>query len=201
MILKMNTNILPLLKPGLYGTILGSYYEDVPTEDSNAFKILLCEKGKEIMNELLQDEEIIVETLGEMEVDNVTFYSPQFYNYGNDEFDFELKVSDNISQKILDELNNGMDDFFDYIKERFCSRDGFISLMPYTKERYIEAIQGKDLERSVAMLIMYLVECGAMCYSLETYQRDFEDEMNDVCLLNGWYEYEEYDDYEMEESI
>jgi hypothetical protein len=199
MILKMNTNILPLLNPGLYGTILGSYYEDVPTEDSNVFKIFLCEKGKEIMNELLQDEEIIVETIGEMEVDNVTFYSPQFYNYGNDEFDFDLKVPDNISRKILDELNNGMDDFFEYIK-RFGSRDGFISYMPYTREKYIEAIQGKDLERSVAMFIMYLVECGAMCYSLETYQIDLEDEMNDICYENGWYEYDDYEDYEMEES-
>lgn len=200
MILKMNTNILPLLNPGLYGTILGSYYEDVPEDETKDFKELLCEKGKEIMNELLQDEEIITDTLGEMEVDNVTFYSPQFYNYGNDEFDFDLKVPDNISRKILDELNNGMEDFFEYIK-RFGSRDGFISYMPYTRKKYIEAIQGKDLERSVAMFIMYLVECGAMCYSLEIYQRDLEDEMNDVCYENGWYEYDDYEDYEMEESI
>ena len=192
--IKMNTEILPLVNPGLYGTLLGSFYEDVPIENINDFKELLCDRGKEIMNEILQDEEIIVKTLGEMEVSNVTFYSPQFYNFKNDEFDFDLKVPKNIANKIIDIVD---DDFFKWIKETYCSHSGFISFMPYEKEKYMKAIYGNDIERAVAMYIMYLIKCGAMCYNHETYQRDLEDEMNDICLLNGWYEYEE----EMEESI
>ena len=190
MILKMNTGILPLVNPGLYGTILGSFYEDVPIEDSNAFKELLCEKGTESMNELLKDEKTITDILGEMEVSNVTLYSPMFYNFKNDEFDFDLEVPDDIAQRILNDLNEW---FFKYTEKKFGSRDGFISSMPYEKEKYLKAIQGKDIERSVAMYITYLIEHGDMTYPLETYQREFEDEMNDVCLVNGWYEHEDYE--------
>ena len=192
MILKMNTGILPLVNPGLYGTYLGGYYEDVPIEEQNDFKELLCDKGKDIMNEILK-EVILTVTLGQMEVDNVTFYSPQFYNFKNDEFDFDLKVPDDITKKIIDIVDN---DFFKWIKETYCSRSGFVSYMPYEKEKYIEAIKGKDLERSIAMFIIYLTKCGSMCYELESYQQYLEDEMNDVCLVNGWYEHE---DYEMED--
>lgn len=193
MILKMNTNILPLVNPGLYGTILGSFYEDVPIEDSNDFKELLCEKGMESMNELLKDEEAITNVFGQMKVSNVTLYSPMFYNFKNDEFDFDLEVPDDITQRILNDIE---EPFYDYIAKRFGSRSGFVSYMPYEKENYIKAIQGKDLERSVAMYIIYLTEHGDMTYPLETYQREFEDEMNDACFVNGWYE---YDDYDMEE--
>ena len=195
MILKMNTDILPLVNPGLYGTILGSFYEDVPIEDSNDFKELLCEKGMETMNELLKDEEAIINVFGQMKVSNVTLYSPMFYNFKNDEFDFDLEVPDDITQRILNDIE---EPYYDYIVKRFGSRDGFVSFMPYEKESYIKAIQGKDLERSVAMYIIYLTEHGDMTYPLETYQREFEDEMNDICLVNGWYE---YDDYDMEDEI
>lgn len=176
--LKMNTNILPLIDPGLYGTILGSHFENVPECDLKDFEELLCEKGKEIMNEILQDELL---DFGEMKIDNVTFHHPRFYNYENDWFEFEIEFSNDIIQKIINELD---DDFYRYIRKRFGTRDGFISFMPYTKEKYLEAIHGKDLTRSIAMYMTYIIECK--CYDMEIYQRDFEDEMFEVSAINVW---------------
>lgn len=195
MILKLNTNILPMLQPGLYGTILGGYYEDVPEEEGNNFKKLLCEKGREIMNEMLDEE--IYPLLGEMEVKEVTFHSPMFYNFENDWFEFFLEMPDNTPQTILYYLENEtmwkfVEGFYEWMFDKYHTRDGFISFMPYTKEKYIAAIQGKDLEKSVSMFLTFLLESKISCYPLETYQRDFEDEMNDICLVNGWYvDYEE----------
>lgn len=195
MLLKMDTSILPLVNPGLYGTFLGGLYEDVPEEDGKEFEKLLCFSGKLVMNELLQDEDVIVNTLGEMEVNNVSFHSPQWYNYENDWFEFDLIAPDDIHKRIIDNLD---DDFFKWIKENYCSCSGFISFMPYERNKYINAINdlfSRNFDRAVAMYIMYLVECGDMCYSQDIYQRDFEEEMSDVCLVNCWYSFA---DYEME---
>lgn len=198
MILKVNTDILPLVNPGLYGTLLGSYLEDVPEEDYKHFKEYLCDYGKEIMNEIFE-EDILVALLGKVEVKEISLYSPMFYNYQNDSFDFSIEVDDDIHNKIHSHIFNKTvfnitNDFFEWIYERYKSRDGFISFMPYTKGEYLTAIQditSKNFERSIAMFITFLTESEYMNYALSMYQENFEDMMNDACLLNGWYEYEE----------
>ena len=70
---------------------------------------------------------------------------------------------------------------------------GFISFFPYKKEKYIEAIKGNDLERAVAMYIMFLIHIGKI--DLEDYQYDFEDDIQEEVNKNGWQYMEEDDEY------
>lgn len=189
--LKMNTSILPLIYPGLYGTNLGNIYEDVYEEYKKDFKSALCEYGKEKIEEIL-NEESIKKYIGDCKIDNVKFGSPKWYNYENDwlEFDIEVQIDSSVYNKILDAIENKFgNDFWDFIKENYSSYDGFISLMPYTKEKYLLALNGEDLERSIAMFIMFLVTYSDI--DLDWYQRDFEDDIQEEVSRNGWIDYDE----------
>ena len=190
--LKMNTSILPLINPGLYGTNLGYTYEDLYDEYKKDFKSALCEYGKNKIQEILNDD-FIKKHIGNSKVDNVTFGSPRFYNYENDWFDFELEVDDSILNKILNTIKNE-NVFWDFIKENYCSYSGFISFFPYEKEQYLFALKTKDLERAVAMFIMYLIAYSDI--DLYEYQRDFEDDVLEEANKYGWIDYEEEEEEE-----
>ena len=187
--LHMNTNILPLIQPGLYGTRLGDAYADIEEDYNEDFKQALCKYGLDSMQEILNEDSIKNE-IGLCQIENVTFSSPRFYNYENDWFDFDLILEDEVPKQILYCVENIYKEiFFDWIQEKYCSRSGFISFFPYTKEKYIEAIKGKDVERAVAMYIMFLINISDI--DLEQYQLDFEDDVQEEGNRNGWFYYEE----------
>lgn len=188
--LKMNTAILPLIEVGLYGTNLGDIYYNIDSEYNEDFKNAIVEYGKDKIEEILNDEDSIKEEIGYCEIENVSFRSPQWYNYENDSLDFDLIIDNVIPKQILFNVENIYKDmFFDWIEKSYCSYSGFISFFPYKKEKYIEAIKGKDLERAVAMYIMFLIHISDI--DLEQYQFDFEDDIQEEVNLNGWFCYDE----------
>ena len=190
--LHMNTSILPLIQPGLYGTCLGDTYEELEEYYNEDFKQALCKYGLDRMQEILNENSIKNE-IGLCQIENVTFSSPRFYNYENDWFDFDLILEDEVPKQILYCVENIYKEiFFDWIQEKYCSRSGFISFFPYTKEKYIEAIKGKDVERAVAMYIMFLINISDI--DLEQYQFDFEDDVQEEGNRNGWFCYDEYEE-------
>lgn len=187
--LHMNTSILPLIQPGLYGTRLGDTYEELEEDYNEDFKQALCKYGLDSMQEILNENSIKNE-IGLCQIENVTFSSPRFYNYENDWFDFDLILEDEVPKQILYCVENIYKEiFFDWIQEKYCSRSGFISFFPYTKEKYIKAIKGKDVERAIAMYIMFLINISDI--DLEQYQLDFEDDVQEEGNRNGWFYYEE----------
>ena len=187
--LHMNTSILSLVQPGLYGTRLGDTYEVLEEDYNKDFKQALCKYGLDSMQEILNENSIKNE-IGLCQIENVTFSSPRFYNYKNDWFDFDLIIEDEIQKQILFHVENiYKETFFDWIEEEYCSRSGFISFFPYTKEKYIEAIKGKDVERAVAMYIMFLIHVSDI--DLEDYQLDFEDDVQEEGNRYGWFYYDE----------
>ena len=187
--LHMNTSILPLIQPGLYGTRLGDAYIDIEESYNEDFKQALCEYGLNRMKEILNEDSIKNE-IGLCQIENVTFSSPRFYNYENDWFDFDLILEDENTKQILFHVENiYKETFFDWIEKKYRSRSGFISFFPYTKEKYIEAIKGKDVERAIAMYIMFLIHITDI--DLEQYQLDFEDDVQEEWNRNGWFYYEE----------
>ena len=190
--LYMNTSILPLIQPGLYGTRLGEVYENLDDNYNKDFKQALCEYGLDRMQEILYESPIKNE-IGLCQIENVVFSSPSFYNYGNDWFNFDLIIEDKIPKQILFCVENIYEEiFFNWIEKEYCSRSGFISFFPYTKEKYIEAIKGKDVERAVAMYIMFLISISDI--DLEQYQFDFEDDVQEEGNRNGWFCYDEYEE-------
>lgn len=192
--LKMNTAILPLIEVGLYGTNLGDIYYEVDSEYNEDFKNSIVKYGKDKIEEILNNEDLIRKEIGYCEVENVSFRSPQWYNYENDSLDFDLIIDDIVPKQILFNVENiYKETFFDWIEKSYCSYSGFISFFPYEKEKYIEAIKGKDLERAVAMYIMFLIHIGKI--DLEDYQYDFEDDIQEEVNKNGWQYMEEDDEY------
>jgi len=97
---------------------------------SDTIKITLCEKG--------------------------TIDSPPYYNYRTDELDFEVDIEQEELNKILSNVMNNHQ-FFKWAN-RFKSRPGFISWMPYCEDEFIEAIKGKDIERALSMYLTFLYD-------------------------------------------
>ena len=102
-----------------------------------------------------------------------------------------MEVDDSISDNLLNMTKND-NGFWDFIKENYCSHSGFISFFPYEKEQYLFVLKTKDLERAVAMFIMYLIAYSDI--DLYENQRDFEDDVQETASQNGWIDYEEEDE-------
>lgn len=203
--LEMTTNWLNILQPGLYGTNLGDIYNEVLEEYNADFKSALCLEFITTMNEIFS-EDWFVERFGNFTVSNAKLISPHYYNYENDSIEFDLEIE---NPELLKELWDrfepwDFEHFFKFTKENFGSRSGFTSFFPYGPNAFENALlytepnkDGRyDFNRAVAMLLMFEFE-QSKC-ALDSYQRDFEENVEEYCNANGLhdYDYEEEDDYE-----
>jgi hypothetical protein len=83
------------------------------------------------------------------------------------------------------------DPFFDWIYEKYRSRDGFNSYMPYTKTSYLDALScgvGAMLSKAVCMYLMYVYECDVAGFEIErdVYQYEL---ITEVYKHGGWDNY------------
>ena len=194
--LEMTTNWLPLLQPGLYGTRLGCTFESIHEDCTTEFETVLCSEFTSIMNEIFS-EQWFVDKFGNYTVSNAKLNSPRYYNYVNDSIEFDLEIE---KPELLKELWDKFEpwdfnDFFKFTKENFGSYSGFISFFPYEPNKFEEAFlytepNGKyDYNRAVAMLLMFEFE-KSKC-ALDSYQCDFEVNVEEYCSMNGFDYYEE----------
>ena len=88
---------------------------------------------------------------------NGKIVSPTDYNYRTDTLYFDVDIEqcelDKILPCVIDDVR-----FWEWSYENYRSRSGFWSSMPYLKENYIKAIQGKDIERAVSMYLTYIYD-------------------------------------------
>ena len=190
--IEMNTNWLHIIEPGLYGTNLGDYYDNILSDYCDDFKSTICMYAKDKMNEVLND---IQE--GWFGVTNVTFHSPQFYNFENDWLEFDLKVPDHIDEMIIFQFNKDKSNFLKFAAENYGSHSGFISFFPYKEEDFITAIMNMpnkqyDFNRAVGMFLMWMLRDE----DFDDIQRDFEDDVIEEYYQNGWEDYFDEDEYE-----
>lgn len=121
----MSTEWMPLVNPGLYGTALGYIADDIQEEYYNEYKNIVADfTAKKI------------EDLTECLCCNAVMRSPKFYNYSNDSVEFDIFIPD----EILKEMHNIPADAYEFFLNEFGSHPGFISMMPYTKEKFKIAI-------------------------------------------------------------
>ena len=199
--LEMTTNWLNMLQPGLYGTYLGDIYNDISDEYTTDFKEALVSEFTSTMNEIFS-EDWFVERFGNFTVSNTKLNSPRFYNYENDSIEFDLEIE---KPELLRELYDkfepwDFEHFFRFTRETFGSRSGFVSFFPYESDKFEEALlytepnkNGRyDFNRAVAMLLMFEFE-QSKC-DLNSYQKDFEENVEEYCNANGLYDYEEEDE-------
>jgi len=178
MTIKLNTSICCIINVGMYESIISPQnvfeedenkvkFSDALTEEekeyfdekhfgdwnSKAYKDLVSKYAMEIIARYFESIsntiKIVLRNKGEI-------ISPKYYNYRSDILDFEVEVEQVEISKILSNVLK--DEMFFKWAERYRSFPGFISWMPYSKEEYIEAIQGKDVERALGMYLTYLYD-------------------------------------------
>lgn len=185
--IEMNTNWLHIIEPGLYGTVLGDYYDDIWDDERGDFISTICMYAKDKMNEVLND---IHE--GWFKVTNVTFHSPQFYNYENDWMEFDMEIPDNMMEIVTAEYEENKSSFLRFAELNYGSRDGFISFFPFREESFTLAMlkgpdEKYDFNRAIGMFLMWKLRDE----DLNVVQRDFEDDVIEEGNCNGWFDYEE----------
>jgi hypothetical protein len=84
---------------------------------------------------------------------------------------FAVEIKPSEIEKIKSAAENIGEPFYSWIYERYSSRDGFISHMPYTKAGYLEALssEGATLSKAVCMYLMYIFEQYASEFELGKY--------------------------------
>lgn len=183
--MKMNTKILPIIIPGLYGTYLGDCYGDISEECEDSFKELLCREAENYMNQILYE---INDKIEFSTVCSASFHSPKWYNYENDWLEFEINTIENIRGRVTSYYYENEEEFLQFAASRYGSYDGFISFFPYTKCKYERALQNDNDDTSfimaIAMMIMFLITKRDV--DLDAYQRMFEDEVEEKASDNGW---------------
>lgn len=174
--IHLNTDICPIIIPDTYGT---EFQYEVDEDMWDEFKQLMMDKAYDYIKEALDDIGIPYSNLT---VDK--FESPQFYNYSTDWIDFSFDVPSNIVEIMESEID---DTFFDYTENKFGSHPGFISSMPYTKAEFIES---DDLDRKVAMYVMYKF---SQAFDPDIYEREYLYSVYDDASENG-YLIDDYDE-------
>jgi hypothetical protein len=89
-----------------------------------------------------------------------------------------VEIAESEIQKIHDAVIDDVD-FFTWA-EQYKSCSGFISSMPHTREEYLRAIGGKDLDRAVAMYITYIGEKNCLIPGNDgsNYQASLEEKIS-----------------------
>ena len=114
----------------------------------------------EIRTEIATDySKYVSDQLNELEIKNtikfIAIDSPRTYNFENDEIVIELEI--NIVDVLL-KLYNYLDEFRDYILQRFTSRDGFISFVSNNSHDWLRDLMDKDnLERKLPTVLSFLL--------------------------------------------
>lgn len=193
-VIKTSTEILPLLFCGLYGTILGSYYDDCAEEYLQDFKNYLVDTAKDKIGEMIQE----CESLHGIEVKDFSFNSPQWYNYHNDTVEFTLEIPDSLELKASSWILSIKDEekTIKEIKEIFGSHSGFYSFAPADSwEDMLNGITHNSrydtqdkFERALQIYIYF--QLIKSC-ELNEYQKNFEEEIIEHGNQNGWFDREE----------
>lgn len=82
-------------------------------------------------------EKNFTEFISGIEIEKIV--SPREYNFKNDSVDVIISISDNNSHAIRAYLFNAMDDFNNYLKDKYTSRSGFTSFYPNKANEFLQS--------------------------------------------------------------
>ena len=148
---------------GFYGSLFESIIDNSVDDylECNEVEYDDCDFNyDEIRTEIATDySKYVSDQLNELEIKNtikfIAIDSPRTYNFENDEIVIELEI--NIVDVLL-KLYNYLDEFRDYILQRFTSRDGFISFVSNNSHDWLRDLMDKDdLERKLPTVLSFLL--------------------------------------------
>jgi len=203
--LTINTNLFPILDPGLYESLIGptemgerfweQYESSDPRYEDNSFvyeanfdfdkyKELVLEIAKEIFDENMFEKYGLKLSLGE-------YYSPKEYNNSTDSIDIIVEF---VNEKLFRKsLKNLIEDFVE-IPKMWKSCDGFDSFMPQSKKDVINICNCPDYEDAQdmgAMLTLLAIkdEFLVIDYSegeMSSLQEEFQERVYEDMLCGGY---------------
>lgn len=146
--LKLDTDLIQMINVNSYTTICNvECFEEYDWNIDGYKKIL-----KNILPSILQEiyQQIFTKDIS---VKPIVAYSPQYYNYSGDGLEYTLKFDkreyNNIFKKITNDNN-----FWEYIKKRYASYDGFISFLADNKTDFYK----QDFTSQFASIIQYIFD-------------------------------------------
>jgi hypothetical protein len=150
------------------------YFFENQDWDCEAYKNLVCEQGMWQLEGFFKDVSDVIKI--KLVEGSGSIWSPQYYNYTSDTLDFEIEIEQSELDKIV-MLVTGNEKFFKFCK-RWGSYSGFHSFMPIEEDEFIESIQGKDIERALAMYLVWV--------AVEDCHIRLGDECNDNFSYTYW---------------
>jgi len=155
--LRINKGWLPIF-PGFYGTIF-------EVDESEEIYNINEERKENCLSPLEFDDfefdyekynqevsKYLAEQIGKYLVKNCfvsecnfeSLYSPKQYNFSNDIINVDYKISEENHKNILTYLNDNLDAFKEYLKNRYTSCDGFISFHSNNVSDWLKSIELDD---------------------------------------------------------
>ena len=163
--------------PGCYNSFLSLDYDgevsremiknylynlDLPSSDSFGFeyfaKYNLDEWEKTIMHYYEEKVRSIMQESGinPLAFSVTGFQRPREYNFMNDRLEVEWSPSKKDYEKVLSICKAHRDEFQKYVRERWSSRDGFISFMPDDSKDYLDVpLEGQRQRDNMAGELLY----------------------------------------------
>jgi hypothetical protein len=119
-----------------------SFYEFI---DWNAYHNHIA---KEMCNEV---ESLLSDFVSSIEFEKIS--SPRYYNFENDAIHCEIDFNE---EKVMNYLNENKEAFSNYIRERYTSRDGFISFYENNAEEWLHEWQ--EDSHKVGSVLQFICE-------------------------------------------
>ena len=188
--LDLNTNVLPVLSVDTYSvmddiwdSIYAIYPESEEAEmtetenfswenfefDWNAIDRLIMREATVLISEIIR------EVLPSATITPIKVYHPKFYNFETDEFDFNLTCSSGDYRKLEQSALNNSSDFGAYLKERYHSYSGFISMLADNLKEFSE----QDFWKQFVQVVMYSLRNMALDMYQDDYNETFSTEILD----------------------
>lgn len=130
--------------------------------DSNSFDWNYTDWTSRVTEEVYKKvEEKVKEMLPDIEMKFVKLWSPQYYNYRNDEIHVDYEISQDILVKLKGMLMENEDDFILWVDENFSHRPGYVSHV--SNDGYVwidEYLEGDvdNLNRVFDQILNFLLE-------------------------------------------
>ena len=183
---EVSTDVIPIIDVDGYGGILSSFFYDsdmvIPDDSIDDFWNQVVVEAMEIIQDSFNELGIpakVVSGSGGM-------YHPSQYNFSGDDLNFSISIENNWVNSHFEEYKDDPS-FLGFIRERYSSRDGFISFFPSDAQDFIESFESdSDRWKVVCEMITYQIDDSIYENNcLELYDRLSENPQFDMLYLDS----------------
>lgn len=107
------------------------------------------------LNNLIYSENTI---LKDISFEYESLAKPRFYNYENDKINGYVNLP---LDMVIEYMNNNAEEFQQYLKDNYSSRDGFTSFVPTNLDDFRKELKSdlsKDVDRDLGILVEFIIE-------------------------------------------